>query len=565
MHTDILAQSATLGGYIAIWKLVIFVVLFGCWAWIGQWVDKDALAVRTNRQFWNYVYLGVGVGATVVWLLMPTDIFIVQLLVFLVAWLSLSVVYILHRNARVFPNERILTPDHIRFLLSREGKQKEFKRRLVFISANKNELPMPHRHDPEYDGYIMAEDFIYDIWLRRVSVARMVLSGEEVKLIYVIDGFTGSAGDRDRAEMDHAVTYLKAVANLDIKDRRHPQSGMFTTSIDDGDTVQWKIKTAGSTRGEQMVLERVEEVKMLKLDALGLNADQLEAIRPLVERPAGVILCSSEPAMGLTTTLYGMVIEHDAFTQNLNTLEKSILVDLDNVTQHLLEQEDVPDHKSSARRLQSVLRGDPDVVMVGFCDTADMAKVGTQAALEGKKLYFGITAPSTFHALQEWLGMVGDNEKVSQSLLAVLCQRLLRKLCLECRQAYSPDVALLKKLNLPAEKIKQFYRPPTELEYDKHGKPILCPNCQGTGYVGRTAVFETLFVTEALQKLIVEKAPINSMRAQFRKDRMLYLQEQAIRKVIDGTTSIHEVLRAATEKAAKPKSAKPAAAAEEEK
>ena len=143
--------------------------------------------------------------------------------------------------------------------------------------------------------------------------------------------------------------------------------------------------------------------------------------------------------------------------------------------------------------------------------------------------------------------MVGRPEAVAETLLGVTNQRLLRKLCLECRQAYVPDAKLLRRLNLPVDKIKQFFRP-GEVEYDKRGHPLVCEQCQGTGYYGRTGVFETLLLTEGLRKLIQENAPINAMREQYRKDKMLYLQEEALRKVIDGTTSIQEVLRVTTEK-----------------
>ena len=251
----------------------------------------------------------------------------------------------------------------------------------------------------------------------------------------------------------------------------------------------------------------------------------------------------------MTTTLYSLIRRHDAFTQNINSLEVDPLTELDNITQHFLDKGFNP--KETYRRLESVLRSDPDVVLVGFCHSAEMAQVGTKGARMGKKLYFGMNHPSTFHALQQWLKMVDNNDKVAESLLAITAQKLLRKLCSECREAYTPDPRLLKKLNLPADRIKQFYRPPTEVETDKRGNPILCEECQGVGYVGRTAVLETLFVTDSLRELFRQAVPLNALRAQCRKERMLYLQEQALRKVIDGTTSIQEVLRITAEKPAK--------------
>ncbi len=540
MIDTILSQSV--GNYIAIWKLVLYALFFGLWCWVGQWQDKDTLFVRTNRTFWNNLYLGCGVVTLFLWLILPT-VFWVGFLLFFVAWLTLEITYVLHRNARVKEVERIFTPDHIKTLFSKDKRQKETKQRLSFISAHNNELPVPYRQDPEYDGYVYAEDLLYQLCLQRVSLCELIPVNETVKIRKVIDGVVSGDEDRNTAEVEPVIAYLKAVANLDTKDRRRPQSGSFAVRMNNT-LIKWYINTSGSTRGEQLILEKQEDTKTLKMDAIGFNPDQLEQVRQIVKEPSGVIVVSGGKGSGLTTTLYSLTISHDAYIQNVNSLEKKFLADIDNITQNLLETDT---KRTAARQLQTVLRRDPDVIMVGFSDEGEMAKLCTQAARDGKKVYFALNASSTFHALQEWIKMVGNSDKVAETLLGITYQKLLRKLCKSCREAYIPDPNLLKKLNLPVDKIKQFYRPPKEIEYDKKGRPIVCETCQGTGYIGRTAVLETLVMTDALRQLIRENAPISALRTQCRKDRMLYLQEQALRRVIDGTTSIQEVLRITSE------------------
>lgn len=444
-------------------------------------------------------------------------------------------------------------------LSNEEKKRKNMKLRLVFISVNNNELPVPYRDDKEYVGYTLAEEMLHDIWRRRVSHVEMVPKENAYEIRYVIDGIVSSGIERPREEALEAIIYLKAVAGLDVEDRRRPQRGSFFTIRTGESETGWRIFTSGSTRGEQVKLERIEQQKAIQIEELGLHSDQLEKLIETVKtREGGIVLVTGTPGSGVSTTLYSFVRRHDAFTQNIYTLEKNILSDMDNVTQHHLEvgPEVI---KSSARQLQTVLHGDPDVTMVGFCDEPEMAKISTKTALAGKLFYIGFNAPTVFHALQYWMKMVDNPERVSKTLLAITNQRLIRILCRECRQAYSPDMKMLKKLNMPADKIKEFYRPPTEIEYDKKGNPILCPNCQGTGYFGRTAVYETLFISEALRKVMAENAPINVISTQCRKERMLYLQEQALRKVMDGTTSIHEVLRITGEDGGKKTSVKPEA------
>ncbi len=541
MHNELLAQLTTGGNYISVWKLAVFVGFFGFWAWVGQWINKDTMVVKTKRAFWNSIYLMSGVLVLALWLLLPAPV-IVGLGLFLVTWAMTAVIYVLHRNARVPKNETVLTPTHIKWLLSVEDRQrKKHKARLEFISVNDNVLPMPYRDEPEYPGFLSAEELLHDMWKRRVSHAVMIPFGENYQLRYVIDGIATVVGERTHEEATDAIEYLKAVAGLDVRDHRRPQEGSFFTIRTGESDTGWRINTSGSRRGEQLSLEKIEEKKAFKIDALGLHPDQLEAVQEAIEQEKGIILITGMKGSGVSTTAYALVRKHDAFIRNIHTLESEYLMELDNITQTLTDKS--PNAKSTVRQLQSVLHSDPDVVLVGFCDSPEMARIGTKTARMGKKLYFCLPASNCFQALSEWIKLVGENDKVAESLTAITNQKLIRVLCHECREAYTPDATMLKKLNLPANKIKQFYRPPPEIEYDKRGNPILCPNCHGTGYFGRTAVFETLIISDASRKLIAEGATSNVISTQCRKERMLYLQEQALRKVIDGTTSIQEVLR----------------------
>ena len=156
----LLAQTTAAGSYLAIWKVIIFLTLFGLWAWVGQWLDKDVRIARTQRTFWNNVYLFTGAVIFALWFILPTP-FIVQVLMFLVIWLTVMITYILHRNARVLPEEQLFTSDHIRSLLSRQSRSKKTQGRLVFISVHQNDLPVPLRQDAEYEGYVSAEDMLY--------------------------------------------------------------------------------------------------------------------------------------------------------------------------------------------------------------------------------------------------------------------------------------------------------------------------------------------------------------------------------------------------------------------
>ena len=141
------------------------------------------------------------------------------------------------------------------------------------------------------------------------------------------------------------------------------------------------------------------------------------------------------------------------------------------------------------------------------------------------------------------MGFAEDNELVAEALVAVVSQRLIRILCTACRQSFKPEESLLRKANLPVDKIEFFHRPPTEPVYDRKGREIICQTCQGSGYLGRTAVFEVMGIDDAIRELIKGGAPIKQIKAQARKNKMYYMQEEGLFKVIDGTTSLDEVIR----------------------
>jgi len=151
-------------------------------------------------------------------------------------------------------------------------------------------------------------------------------------------------------------------------------------------------------------------------------------------------------------------------------------------------------------------------------------------------------APSVLQALAKWLKFVPDRNDAIDVLRGISCQRLARKLCTECRQAYIPNREVFKKFNIPADKVKHLYRK-GEIEYDKNGKPLLCEQCQGTGFIERTGIFETILFDDQLKESLKKAKSLQEMANYFRRAKMLYLQEQAIKKVAAGQTSINEIIR----------------------
>jgi len=544
-----LAMLPEPGGYISVFKIVFVLAFFGLWLFFGQWVNKDTGYVRTSRDMWNGIVLGGGAIGLVAWLLLPWKggMFFLGWMVWLFVAGGAAAAYVLHRNARVQPATRVFTPSHVARVISQLGKSKEKKLEAVErvrISDHEGRI-VPIPEDPlELEQFLAAQELLSDALWRRASEVDLACMGEKVLLTYRIDGVVTKRPDLlDRTRAEHALNLIKAKAGLNLAERRRPQTGRISVTYPVGTTnvAQIEVRTSGSTAGERLFLQVVSEESRLRLADLGLHPDRLKQLEELVAKPEGLVIFSGPKGSGVTTTLYAALRAHDVFTRNIHTLERKPLMDLENITQHVYDSEDAG--LGFARRLQSIVRREPDVVMVADCPDRETAQLVVRAASSGKKLYLGMTAKDAFEALQAFMKLAEDPTRVAKALLGITCQRLIRKLCPACRQAYKPDPQLLRKVNLPADKIEFFYRPPSQPLRDKHGNEIICPNCQGSGYYGRTGVFELLVVDETVRKLLAGGAGMAQIRAACRKNRMLYLQEEGLMKVIDGITSMNEVIR----------------------
>jgi type II secretory ATPase GspE/PulE/Tfp pilus assembly ATPase PilB-like protein len=329
---------------------------------------------------------------------------------------------------------------------------------------------------------------------------------------------------------------------MDTEEKRKPQKGKFEVVQEETRArVGWEVMTAGSTAGEQLKLSQMQEYNLMKLDELGLTTSQAEAIEALKHLRQGLFIVSGPKKSGVTSSLYAFLRNHDPFMNNINTLEKEPAAELQNITQHRFTLSDTGT-TTYAKRLQSIIRMGPDIIGVADCEDAQCASLVSAAAKDGRIVYVTLEADSAMQALSKWLNLVKNKETIAATLLGISNQRLVRKLCDECKQAYQPNQDLFKKFNIPADKIKVLYRP-GEIEYDKHGKPIVCEKCQGTGFYGRTAIYETVVLTDELRAVIREAKSVQEIASQFRRAGMLYLQEQAIKKVAQGITSINEVIR----------------------
>lgn len=545
-----LAAMPEPGGYISLFKVVFVLVWFFLWLLFCQWVDKDTQYVKSmNRTVWNAVVLGAGTLGLAMWLFLPWQggLFAAGWGVWLVVTASAGAVYVILRNRLVAPPARVFTPKHIgeqiQRVFAKKDKSSEVFERVSVTMSNGKKLKPPE--DPTQLGsYEAAQNLLFDALWRRASEVTLAAAGENVRLRYRIDGVNTERRDLIAApQVPGIVQLMKQVAGLNSEEHRKPQHGkIHALNPTAGNTkVEMEVRTSGTKAGEQLELRIISQEARLRLPDVGLNEAQLAQVEAVVKQPKGLVIVSGPRSSGVTTSLYACLRAHDAFMQNLQSLERTPLMELENITQNLFDptRADVP----YARQLQSILRREPDVVMVSDCPDQETAHHAAKAAEDGKKIYLGIEARTAIDAMNRFKTLCTDSELVAKTLLGVLCQRLIRKLCVACREPYKPDAALLKKANIPADRVEYFYRARTAPLLDKKGRPILCENCQGSGHFGRIGVFEVLVLDDVIRDLIRNGQPAPAILKQARKNGMRELQVVGIELVIKGITSMNEVIR----------------------
>lgn len=561
---DLLAQLPESTIYVSVWKLAAATVLFTLWVLFAQWVNTDTVAVNTFQTIWNTAVMLCGTVAAVLLFFLPEFVF--GLAAFVLINGVFMMAYVIHRNGLVVEGDKVGTPTHIKRVM-REGfkgsKKKDkldVKERVRITGADGSVIGIPEA-DSEREQFALAQDLLFDALWRRANHVEVSPAGQASKVRVEVDGVGSDREALTRPQGDAVLAFFKKSAGLNLEERRKPQKGQIMAALGGEHKFDVVVRTKGSTAGEKLSLRVIGDEKDYKIADIGLTDDQLSTVRELMDAEHGIVLVSAPPGGGLTTTIYSLTRSNDAFLQNIQTVEYEKELDINNITQHVYEQSD---DRPFTDELQRVIRTDPDVIVLPEVRERGVGPIVSASGSQKQVVYVALTARDLLDALRKWAAMVGNAKLIAASLLAVTHQRLVRVLCPSCKTPYKPDPATLKKINMPADKV--LYRP-SEPQYDKRGDEIVCQNCHGAGYVGRTGVFNMLVFDDDLRKVVASGGSLADIKTAAARKGGFSLQQQALQKVLDGVTSIEEVVRvtrpakpAAGGASAKPRADKPSAA-----
>lgn len=356
----------------------------------------------------------------------------------------------------------------------------------------------------------------------------------ETLVRYRVDGILYEVQRPPVRALPNIVSRIKIMANLDIAEKRLPQDGRFSVRIA-GRQVDVRVSTLPTAFGERVVLRLLDKSsEVLTLEDIGIDPEALPRIDKMIHKSYGIFLVTGPTGAGKTTTLYSALSKINSRKQNIITVEDPIEYQLSGVGQI---QVNPKIDLTFAQGLRSILRQDPDVIMVGEIRDGETAKIAVQAALTGHLVFSTLHTNDSAGALARLVEMGVEPFLAASALVGVLAQRLVRTICPDCKISYTPDEKLLAELTegaaLPAE--ASFYR----------GRG--CSNCMEVGYLGRTGLYELLEVTDPIRHLVTDNADAATIRQQAIKMGMRTLRQAGLAKVLAGETTVEEVLRVTQE------------------
>lgn len=388
----------------------------------------------------------------------------------------------------------------------------------------------------DQDGSIikLVNSIIFTAVQKRASDVHIESREEGMTIKYRIDGILGEAMDPiDKKFQSPIISRIKVMSDLDIAERRVPQDGRFRLRIKDR-TIDFRVSIMPSVFGEDAVIRILDKemitqaISELKLDLLGFSEKVLKKFRKYIVEPYGMVLVTGPTGSGKTTTLYAALTEIKSPEDKVITIEDPVEYQIGGITQIPVNEKK---GLTFARGLRSILRHDPDKIMVGEIRDPETAQIAIQSALTGHLVFTTVHANNVFDVIGRFLHMQVDPYSFISALNCILAQRLVRILCPGCKKAVKYDDVQLIESGLDPKQYKDI------TFYEAQG----CVECNYTGYQGRTAIAELLDLSDEIREMILEKKPLSEVKKQAKGEGMIFLREVGVEKVLKGVTSLKEL------------------------
>jgi general secretion pathway protein E len=364
----------------------------------------------------------------------------------------------------------------------------------------------------------------------RASDIHIEPSQSRVKIRYRVDGILYDMLSPPKYIQSTLISRIKIMAKMNIAEKRLPQDGRIEIRIADKN-IDIRVSTIPTAFGERVVLRLLDKTHiLLSVSDLGMPEDRLKEFNKLIQTPHGIILVTGPTGSGKTTTLYAALSTIHNTDINIITIEDPVEYQIEGIGQI---QVNPKIDLTFANGLRSIVRQDPDVILVGEIRDLQTAEIAIQSALTGHLVFSTLHTNDSASAITRLIDMGIEPFLVTSSVIAILAQRLVREICADCKEAYTPDEESLQNIGLTTEALggKEIYR----------GKG--CSTCLNTGYKGRTGIFEMMILEDKLKNLILKTSDANAIKRTAVEQEMITLRHDGAQKVLDGITTIEEVFR----------------------
>jgi len=537
-------------------KLASIWLLFLIWVRSADWVNRDSQVIDLGYGVWNAAMFFPFV---VILLLTAFPIgsgfpyYVVAAVVLSICYLGTFIPYVVVRNKSVPLHEKVFTPDWFRYELayfgSKVGLKIEAERKaeyekgppvdLMAIAATEERDNQANlltaRQSP---GYIFAKELVAEMIARRSDRVLLDYTQQSVIARHHVDGVWHNGEARDRESGDVMLAVIKTLANLDMTERRKKQSSRFAATYEVTSYV-CPLVSQGVKTGERVIIDLLggHRESFKSYEDLGMRKKLGERWSELMALDQGLLIIAGMPEGGVTTLTDVSLMETDRLLRDFASVEEA------HHREREMENIDVTTYDESKGEspitiLPKLIRKYPNVYVVRDFVNPEAAKLLLDEIAENRLVITNVHSKEAPEALLRMLQKKVPHRELAERVTAVLCTRLIRKLCEACKVAYEPTPDLLKKLGIPQDKVKALYRAPKPEEIDKP-----CKDCGGVGFLGRTGIFELLVVNDKVREVLLKQPKMEVLRPAAKAAGMRPFQEEGVLLIAKGTTSLAELQR----------------------
>jgi general secretion pathway protein E len=549
------ARARGPGLFLSVGKILLAWLLFLLWVRTADWVNRDIHERKWNYVTWNSVLVFPFIVAMIVLWIVPS--FWIGFPVLLMAYVGPLLAYVAKRNPLVMDDEKVLTGRHIKSLfasvLSPVGVKIEVDKPDARDEGPAIEI-IPNAAGGERDaranllrarqaiGFPSVRRLLSEALAHRAETVAVDLLPAKTEVRLQIDGVWHPFEPEDVATGASMADVLKLITGLDCDEHVARQAGRFAVEFR-RERHECEVITEMAKTGERALVRfNIDADPFETLSDLGMKDKTQTALKDVLAAKQGLVIFSSLPKNGLTTTMNIALTSTDRLMREVYAIEPAERPErhIENVTVVKYEESK---KQTPAHLLPALLRKYPDVIVHRDWSDAESVTQFCQLSTSGKLIIGSIAAKDGIESLLRVLMTRVASKTFADSVTAVIGQRLLRKLCESCKQAYQPSAEELKAFGIPEGRVKEMYRVPLPDPTKKKAEVPHCENCEGIGYVGRTAVFEFALVTDEMRRLLVEQPKMDVLRAAARSAKVRSLLEEAILLAAAGVTSLEEINR----------------------